>query len=499
MSDTASQSAVPSFVMRWILILGFQSFLFFLLLLDVELPFLLLIALGVAGVAFVKPIWTVYGILATRIITTTATSFVRLGPVSLGFFEPTFALAYLSYLVKAMHERSSVLRMTPATLPIVLYGIMVFLWWFWSSDKNDGAHEIIVTVIFVCGFLMVSSALRTYTHIVEALWVFTIFTCFYGLLGMYLGTDDSSLYSDVQFKAMSQGGRTGGLGQQPNWFAMNLAFAVNPGFALAYIQKDTRKKLLAGGMTLITIIAMVSSGSRGGLYSVTMGIIWVSIFNAPIRNFFVKYWVAGGIAFALISLFSAGDIVAGLSRISSQGIDTLLEGNVRLSNWEACLIMFRDSFGMGIGTGGYEVWLAQINAKLAESTNKYPHGIIWSLMAHHGIFGIGFFILMCTRTGVSFVSAWRKVRGTELEVLLLGTSAAVIGYHAHALIEFEMHDKPFWEFFGLFWALILLCEEKASQPEALEALRMKGGLVGTVPAQSIVSPPPRSPLPSPSP
>lgn len=470
-TTTAATPAAPTGAMRWALIVGVQCLLAALLLVDVRLPFFLLVAAAATLFAYAWPVWTVYIVLAARVVTTTATSF-RVGPVSLGLFEPSFALAYLVYLLRATVERRSILRSTPVTLPIVTFTAYCVLSTFWSPDVGDSIHETVIAVIFTFGFILVSSAIREARQFEQALWIYVTVTCGYGILGMVLGTSDSTIYSDVQFKIMEGGGRTGGLGQQPNWFAMNLAFAVNPGFALAFVQRDWWKRWLLMGLTLTTIFAMITSGSRGGTWSVGIGILWVSLFNPRIRRFFVKYWLAGAMVFAIFMTFSIGNYSSAFTRIATQGIGTIIEGDVRISNWLACIQMAKETWGFGIGPGGYEVFIEHINAKIADSDQKYPHGIIWGLIAHQGVFGVLFFIVLVQRTFHHFYKAWSGVRGTRLEYYLLGASAAIIGYHCHGLIEFEIHDKPFWEFFGLFWALILISQRAAADPQALEALRL---------------------------
>jgi hypothetical protein len=139
-------------------------------------------------------------------------------------------------------------------------------------------------------------------------------------------------------------------------------------------------------------------------------------------------------------------------------------------NWLVCYQEFVDTWGRGIGAGGYVTLLAKYNWYIYQSVYRYPHGIFWGLMAHYGAVGLflfGWLSLRVFRMGRELV-AW--TRGSQLEVLAWTMPATLLGYAAWSFVEFEYNEKPFWEFLALYTALYLVVGRMVAAGTPLPAL-----------------------------
>ena len=97
----------------------------------------------------------------------------------------------------------------------------------------------------------------------------------------------------------------------------------------------------------------------------------------------------------------------------------------------------------------------------------YPHGIVWDVMAHYGFIGLGLLLAFSWYLMKGFRGALADVRGTALELWLIGMGAGVVGYWTHGLVEFHFTDKPYWAFVGLFLGLIAAARQVAKDPATL--------------------------------
>ena len=125
--------------------------------------------------------------------------------------------------------------------------------------------------------------------------------------------------------------------------------------------------------------------------------------------------------------------------------------NYRPWNWQACVEMFLDTRGLGVGLGGYADLLRSYNAFLAQTLYNYPHGVIWQVMAHLGVVGL---VLLAW-------AVWRIVRmqleaartAGRLRVVVWVMSGTMLGYAGWTFFEFALMEKPFYEYLAIATAL----------------------------------------------
>ena len=132
-------------------------------------------------------------------------------------------------------------------------------------------------------------------------------------------------------------------------------------------------------------------------------------------------------------------------------------------NWTVCVRGMLDTYGVGIGPGGYIDILQQYNDWLYHSVYRYPHGIFWGEMVHGGVVGI---LLLIAQVGAVAAMARETIRltkGTEAEVLAWSMPASMLGYFSWSFVEFSYDEKPFWEWLALYTALYLVARNAAAK------------------------------------
>ncbi|MFN7144217.1 MAG: O-antigen ligase family protein [Myxococcota bacterium] len=443
------------------LVLAAQGVLLALFVVDWRVPVVLAAGFVVAMVLLDRPVWAVGGMLAARLLSTGTTSFFTIGKMSIGLFEPVLLLALLALGLRAVFARMPLWRpwpWQPVFLALMAWNVIGLAW---CTKTSDGFKEIVTLGVILATSTVVLAFLRTWEDVKVAIWAW-IGTCVgIGVLAIFGDAFGLTDYGS-QWQASASGGRETGLGQQPNWFAMNLMFVVHTCAAFALVQKraSLRWGLLAA--TVFVFFAMMTSGSRGGAYSIVIGGMLVALGQPLFRKWFLRFAGAGVLFFGLAAMGDLGDIGKGLNRISSN-VDVLFTRDIRGLNWAACIGMFRDSDMLGIGPGGYIDNLQKYSDWLYHSVYRYPHGIFWGQLAHGGLVGVVLLVALVVVIARMAAQTIRDTKGTEAEVLAWAMPASMAGYFAWSFVEFSLDEKPFWEWLAVYTALHLVAK-RAKEP-----------------------------------
>ena len=466
LSPTAGPLVGGQRALLWLGIVLLQAVFVVLLLIDPAWAIALVGGLLVFTLALRYPYAAVAVAVAARLTATNALS-IRFGPVYLSAFEPLFVLAFAALFLRSVQQRKSQLRDFPISKVMLAFLAWVTLTIVWSPDRGEGAMLVIRLLIAFGIVWLVASVGRTPERYYGLMWAWLLASCAIGTVGLIVGTYESAVYGDIAFKAMSGGVRVGGLGQHPNWFAMALAFGINPAFVLAYSEPNRAKKVLLVAAALWLLLVAVSTGSRGAVWGTGVGSLFLALHNTRLRRFLYSYWFLIAGAFATALLVGFGSLTSSFYRVATRGLGTFWQGDVRFANWQVCYDMAVESLGLGIGAGGYETLLPMFNERLALSLYAYPHGVLWDVMAHYWVPGL----LLWGALGWLVVRHYRQaraaVRGTRVELWLIGMMAGIVGYWAHSLVEFHLEDKPYWTFLGIFLGLVVAARKLGKDPEAL--------------------------------
>ena len=448
----------------------------FVVLLLIEPMLALALISGILGfvLALRYPVIAAVAVMAARLAANRSLS-LKVGPMFLGVFEPLYVMAFVAILLRTVQSRRNLLQAFPAWQLMAGLVVWIAIALTWSANLAEGL-VVLIRITYEVGLVwMLASMLRTPERFQGAIWTWLIVGSVIGVAGVVAGSGGGAdaIYGDVAFQSMSAGGRYGGLGQHPNWFGMSMAFGINPAFAMAYAERNRWRRILLVLIALTLLIAAMSTGSRGAVWGTGVGSLFLALNSSRLRRFLYRYWFVIALVFAGGLLIGAGPLTSAFYRVLTRGIDTFWQGNTRFSNWAACVGMFTETFGLGIGTGGYTTVLPRFNERLLLSDSAYPHGIGWEVLAHWGAVGLGLLVTIGIVVAKRYHAAVKAVRGTQLEFWLIGMAAAVVGYWAHSLVEFHLIDKPFWAFFGVSLALLVAVENVAKNPEALAQFRLR--------------------------
>ena len=427
---------------------------------------------GMALVAVVleRPVLGISLLIMARLMDTSSNAFIRIGRTAIGSFELFLLVAMVAMAVYVVRQKRAILIWWPWLPPLLAFIAFQVVTLSWAVDRGDGIAEIISLLVVTVNAVLILSFVRTPAHFMLVVYAW-ILACV--LIGVYSSvTDVLGISESGPWKAAEGGGRETGLGQQPNWYAMNLMFIVHTTFGLALVQKRALMRWLLVGAGLFIFLSMLRSGSRGAMYAIIIGGGLAAMALPMFRKWFMRFLVAVVVIFALATTLDWGSTSQAVNRIWMSVGRTW--STYRAQNWQVCMEVFLDTYGRGAGAGGYTSLLEKYNWFIYNSDYDYPHGIFWGLLAHYGVIGLAIFSWLI---GVVFNMGRQLVRwtrGSMLEVFAWTMPATMLGYFAWSFVEFEFKEKPFWEFLSLYTALYLIV--RYSRENGLALPRIEGRL-----------------------
>jgi O-antigen ligase len=460
---------------RWyvlLAILAVQAALVLVAAWEWKVAVALVVGLAVVATVLERPVLGVALLVAARLMDTSANAFLRIGRTNIGFFEPILLLALGAVAIHVVHHKRPVTTAWPWLPPFLCFFAFACISLAWSADRGEGLSEIVTLVVILANAAVILTFVRTPKDLLFVLYAWTAASAAIGAIA--IGSDVLGVSATGPWQAAAGGARETGLGQQPNWYAMTLMFIVHTTFGLALVQERRawRWVLLATGVFIF--VCQMRSGSRGGTYAILIGGLLAALAQPLFRKWFLRFAVLIVVIFAVAILADLGPTSRAFLRVWENLDHTW--SNVRGMNWGICLQMFQDTSGIGIGAGGYVALLEKYSSFLYNSVYRYPHGIVWGLLAHYGVVGLLLFGWLAVTVAVMARRLVTWTRDSLLHVVAWTMPATMLGYAAWSFVEFEYNEKPFWEFLSLYTALYLIVQKAVRDGVSLPPLPGRAAL-----------------------
>jgi O-antigen ligase len=339
----------------------------------------------------------------------------------------------------------------------------------WAYKATTGLQELVAVGIIFATTSLILAFVRDFERFRTVMWAWVVASVLVGVLSMTTSFTEVAATGQT-WEIAAQGGRETGLGQQPNWFAMNLMFGVLSAFALALTYKKATLRAVLVLAGLFIFFAQLRSGSRGGAYAIVIGGGLMALANPVFRKWMLRFAAVAVLVFTYQIAFGDNEATRKAFMRIWMNLDTLWRSDVRARNWLACIHMFQNTHGLGIGAGGYAQVIADYDWRIYDSIHRYPHGIPWGILAHYGVIGLGCATWLVVRVAKMTRKLISQTRGSAIEPFAWAMPATVFAYFAWSFVEFSFDDKPFWEFLALFTALYLLVQRMVDAGEVLPGL-----------------------------
>ncbi|MDQ3180661.1 MAG: O-antigen ligase family protein [Acidobacteriota bacterium] len=241
---------------------------------------------------------------------------------------------------------------------------------------------------------------------------------------------------------------------------MEMTIAVPLGLMfVGAVQKD--KRLLYITAIGLMGIALLLSGSRGGLISLLAEIFFLVILTTKTRNsghFALKI----SLTVLLITMIIVGAILIGgetsLTRLAETANSEDFSAN-RLHIWDVTLSIIKNNLPFGAGFGAFGVAYTPYDALNGSGRVEQAHNDYLQILADAGIVGLiigTFFIYLLFRTGLQNVQTSNSFR----RGVAVGALAGCFGILVHSLFDFVLHITAVAMLFITLVSLVVLSGNK---------------------------------------
>ena len=271
-------------------------------------------------------------------------------------------------------------------------------------------------------------------------------------------------------------------------FLLEMSLGLTLGLVAGEIGRQRRALIMLVVCALLWV-ALIYSGSRGGILASLCQLLFLGVLLDPVRHLTRErertgwrrlHGVAGGwavrafLVVGLIALFAYGvrwvggePVVSNLQMAVADFSQQEMENNTNASRkdiWSATWQMIKAHPFVGDGFGGYWVGITRYHHASGQMTPQQAHNDYLELLASGGLVGFGlvaWFIWLLIR------HARRRLRSPDpyCRAACLGAITALFGVAIHSFVDFGLHKTVNAL---VFFALVVIAVQNEPLPEARE-------------------------------
>jgi O-antigen ligase len=366
----------------------------------------------------------------------------------LTFIKLAGAIVIVSWLLLVLNRRMEV-RLLIVDQPLFSYAVLLFLGW--GSASILWAEDTVAATSYSTRLLLVALLLFvTYSAVRETRQLRLIIWAFAG------GTFATAIYGIVAGLSFRGDRLVGGLAN-PNDLASVLAPAVALWAGLAITSRRSATRLLCVAGMAITVLALVMTQSRGGLFGLVVALLVAVFVGGALRGYAIVLCVvvvAVGIGF-YFSLSSSIERER-LTNITSEG------SSGRTDEWKLALRAAGDHPITGVGLDNFRtvqrLYIADVNLLQVTTALKQPaaHNLYVQVLAELGLVGVMLALSVlggALALGVRGVRRLARAGAREAETLGRALIIAFIATLALDIFQNGLLKKELWLTAGLLLTL----------------------------------------------
>jgi O-antigen ligase len=331
---------------------------------------------------------------------------------------------------------------------------------FWT--KVFALHFFALFVFFAALIAFIDSANR----LKKLVWLITIFGflfSFFAILQAVLSPEKIyGLYDAVSKKPF------GSFVNRHNFAAViEMTIAVPLGMMfVGAVQKD-RRLLFVTAIGLMGV-ALILSGSRGGLVALLAEVCFLVILTTKTKNY-NQFVLKIGLSAALTAIIIVGAILVGgessLTRISETvGSDNVTSGRTEI--WNVTLQIIKNNLPFGVGIGAYSVAYTPYDTYNGLARVEQAHNDYLQVLTDAGLVGLligAAFLFLLFKTGVKNVNTQNTFRRGVAVGALAGCFAVLV----HSFFDFVLHTTAVSVLFLTLTALVVVSGRNYTDDEEI--------------------------------
>ena len=354
-----------------------------------------------------------------------------------------------------------------------IFYVSLLVWMVISSFYSKNVGESIVEVVKMFAFLVIFAV--TYTFIKINPKVQNLFLIIFAVTTSVLVLKDLPSFI---LKELKGGLHFGGSFFWHNQTAGFLLFVIPILLSLFFIARNIFVKSILLVLTILCIISMIVTYSRGGWLSLLGSLFLFAALNIKkikinLKLIFIIAIIGCILAFS--SIFINPHI--GMQRLQTIVAELspqtrTVSGNLRLQAAQNSLKMIKSFplFGVGPGAFGASYYAFQTSPWLY---SRYAHNHFLHTAAEVGLPGFFLFAGLFITVFITIIKKRKKLVGPKTNPLILGLLAALFGSFLHSFIDFDWSIISLYSIFWILLAILLayLNREESRHAEFISASR----------------------------
>lgn len=362
-----------------------------------------------------------------------ATTVMRL---TVGFI--TLAWILQIYLEnKKVPSSLSIRSPTPLDTPLLSGFILVVLNTCFSIYSYATTQWLYQYLTYALLYLVLIHHLRTQRQVVGLVSILVIagsLEAFFGLIRYFRG------FTHLFGREMVQGMVTGTFLSRTH-LAVYLELIIPLAIGLTFLTQSWEKKLLLSLLIAIMGTALALSLSRGGLISLLLSLIFLSICMA-IRRTDQKYiWILLALFLAVLIYLSWIGITPVIERIEKTWVDGRLDEStlIRLTFWQNSLELLKEAPLLGTGLGTFQYVFLKYAPYLGESLRAFhAESLYIELLVDTGLLGLMVFFWGIQRVFQSALTNYFSLGEQSLKLLTLAALTSLLAFLLHGMVDFNL-------------------------------------------------------------
>ncbi len=377
------------------------------------------------------------------------------GVFLLPFFPNSLLLIYMYFLLflyiyKSIVEKPGKLQVNKLIFGIFIYFIVILISTITSSDFKGSLRDLAIhmagmSLAFV--FVNTVDTKEKLNKILTFLVASASLVSLYGLYQYVVGVEMDAAWVDVKNNPDVRV-RVYSVFKNPNILAEYLIMIIPISVALFWYNTGFWKKMLFLGTTLINVLAMLLTLSRGG---------WLGFAASALT-----YILLVDRRFLLLSIPAALGIVyllpqTILNRLLSIANTNDSSSSYRFKIWQISTEVIRDNWLVGVGFG-YIPFKIAFGKYTRTMPTQHAHNTILETLAELGVVGFLAFIFFLFLIFKYAILSRRDSEDKYLNLMMAGVVSGLVAVLTHGLVESVLYLPKIIISFWLLIALILTIE-----------------------------------------
>ena len=353
-------------------------------------------------------------------------------------FLPTMAMAgligviILCYGLRLMGGVEYRFRIDTAALLFIAFGVILIFFAVTGFAPSSSIRIAMLECLFIAAYPLMILLMDSKEKIHAMVFLFCLGAFFAGLVGLYQYLSgavdttwtDTTLFEDLQLRVYSTF-------DNPNVYGEYLLMAIPMAGVMCYIAKRPLMKIFYGGTTLLLLLNLGLTYSRGCYLAIMVAVFIFVWFGA--RQLMILCIPA---LLALPFVMPASIVSRFASIINFADNST----SYRLSIWQGTVSMLEHYWMLGIGLG--ESAFNTVYPLYAHDSTfaQHAHSLYLQTLSETGIGG--FVLLICALfafLSIAYV-AQRKVRGTKTMWFIIAMMAGITAFLFQGIFDYVWYN-----------------------------------------------------------